>query len=413
MALTDAKVRAAKPGKKPYKLPDGEGLFLFVTPAGAKSWRFKYRLAGKEKLLVIGPYPAVSLVEARRRRKAAKERIDEGGDPAIEKQKAKLAARTAAELTFEVVAREWHANTKDNWDAKYADLILRRLVDNVFPSIGHLPVADIEPAQVLAALKKVEARGVLETTRRVKQYCSNIFCFGIASGYCQNDPTAPVKRALKPPRRPVHRKRLPRDQIGEFLVKLPTYDGDIITRFAIEFTMLTVARTREIIPADWRELEELDDPTKALWRIPAERMKMKEEHLVPLSRQAIRVLMQLPSANERKGKLFPGSGRDGLISNNTMLFGLYRLGYHSRATMHGFRGMFSTEANEHDFEEDWIERQLAHDERNEVRSAYNAAQYLPQRRRMMQWWADYLDELKAKEEARIAAEAAQSTAAIA
>lgn len=167
--------------------------------------------------------------------------------------------------------------------------------------------------------------------------------------------------------------------------------------------MLTATRTREIIPADWRELEDLDTPGKALWRIPPARMKMNEEHLAPLSRQAVDVLMQLPSADERKGKLFPGhTKKTGLISNNTMLYGLYRLGYHSRATMHGFRAVFSTEANEHDFEEDWIERQLAHDERDESRASYNAAQYLPQRRRLMQWWADYLDALKAQEETRLA-----------
>lgn len=410
MALTDAKVRAAKPGKKPYKMSDGEGLYLFVTSAGGKSWRFKYRMAGKEKLLVIGAYPTVSLADARSRRKAAKEQIDQGDDPAIEKQKAKIDARTAGELTFKVVALEWHANERGKWDEKYAALILTRLEDHLFPSIGHLPVASIEPAQVLAGLKKIEAKGILETTRRVKQYCSNIFCYGIASGYCQNDPTAPVKRALKPPGRTQHRKRLPRNKMGEFLIRLAKYDseydGDLITRFAIHFTVLTATRTQEIIPADWREFENLDTPGKALWRIPAERMKMNEEHLVPLSRQAVDVLTQLPSANEQTGKLFPGrTKKTGLISNNTMLFGLYRLGYHSRATMHGFRAVFSTEANEHDFEDDWIERQLAHDERDEVRATYNAAQYLPQRRRLMQWWADYLDELKANEEARIAAKA--------
>lgn len=409
MTLTDARIRAAKPAAKPYKVPAGDGLYLLVTPAGAKVWRLKYRFAAKEKLLVIGRFPELGLAAARKKRNSAREQISEGIDPAAEKQKAKRAVRSAAETTFEFVAREWHENEKGNWDEKYAGLILRRLEDNIFPRLGARPITEIDSAEVLAALKKVEARGVLETTRRVKQYCSNIFCYGIAAGYCQTDPTAPVKRALKPPPRPKHRKKLPREEVGEFLLKLPSYEGDLVTRIAIHFTLLTAARTREVIGASWGEFEDLDKPAQALWRIPAERMKMGTEHLVPLSRQAVAVLSELPHAEERKGFVFPGPGQTGVISNNTMLYGLYRLGYHSRTTMHGFRRLFSTEANEHDFDDDWIERQLAHDDRDEVRSAYNAAQYLPQRRRMMQWWADYLDELAAKE--RIRSESRKTAAA--
>jgi integrase len=397
MPLTDAKIRAAKPEAKPYKLADGEGLFLYISPAGGKSWRMKFRTAGKEKLLVLGSYPALGLQDARRQRRAAKERIDEGGDPAADKQAVRQATRQKAETTFRAVAGAWHENERGKWDAKYADLIWRRLEDNIFPAIGSAPIDEITPPEMLAALKRVEARGVLETTRRVKQYCSNIFCFAIATGLCHNDPTAPVKRALRPPPRVQHRKRLPRELLGEFLVKLDAYDGDFITRIAIHFTVLTAVRTREIIPAEWNELEQLDDPDKALWRIPSSRMKMKTEHLVPLSRQSVALLQRLPSADTRCGKLFPGSSKGGLLSNNTMLYGLYRLGHHSRATMHGFRAVFSTEANEHDFAADWIERQLAHDERDEVRGAYNAAQYLPQRRRLLQWWADRLDALKAEQ----------------
>ena len=193
---------------------------------------------------------------------------------------------------------------------------------------------------------------------------------------------------------------LARHEVGAFLLALHTYDGDVVTRLAIHTALLTATRTQEIISAQWPEFEHLDQPDKALWRIPAARMKMGEEHLVPLSRQAIHVLLDLPSANLRKGYVFPGGGKSGFMSNNTMLFGLYRLGYRSRTTTHGFRRLFSTEANEHDFEEDWIERQLAHDERDDVRGAYNAAQYLPQRRRLMQWWADHLDQLRAEELAR-------------
>jgi hypothetical protein len=186
MPLTDAKIRAAKPEAKPYKLADGEGLFLYISPAGGKSWRMKFRTAGKEKLLVLGSYPALGLQDARRQRRAAKERIDEGGDPAADKQAVRQATRQKAETTFRAVAGAWHENERGKWDAKYADLIWRRLEDNIFPAIGSVPIDEITPPEMLAALKRVEARGVLETTRRVKQYCSNIFCFAIATGLCHN-----------------------------------------------------------------------------------------------------------------------------------------------------------------------------------------------------------------------------------
>ncbi len=401
MSISDSRVRAAKPRAKNYKIYDTQGLFLLVTPAGGRLWRFRYRYAGKEKLLAVGAYPIVGVAAARQRRNAALQALDAGQDPSAEKAERKRAVRDAASNTFELVARQWHDAQKHRWTPAYGRQVMVRLEADVFPDLGRRPIAEIEPKEVLTTLKAVEARGVLETTRRLKQYCSSIFRFGIASDYCRHDPATHLKGALKAPRRPVHHLALPRDAIGEFLIRLPTYDGDAQTRIAIHLALLTVVRTKELRAAEWPEFERLDEPAHALWRIPAARMKMREEHLVPLSRQAVAALMELPGSSERKGVLFPSGAKDGVMSNNTMLFGLYRLGYQGRTTTHGFRRVFSTEANENEFDENWIERQLAHDERDEVRGAYNAAQYLPQRRKLLQWWADHLDQLRAKEQARL------------
>ena len=259
--------------------------------------------------------------------------------------------------------------------------------------------ADIKPKDMLATLKKVEQRGVLETTRRLKQYCSSIFRYAIVSEYCENDPAAPLRGALKAPPRPKHHKALGRAEIGDFLIQLTNYDGEPETRIAIYLALLMVPRTTELRAAEWAEFEQWDQNEEAaLWRVPAERMKMNDPHLVPLSRQACAALRDLHKRTGGQKYLFPSRSREGFMCNNTMLYGLYRLGFRGRTTTHGFRRTFSTEANEHGWKEDWVERQLAHDERDRVRAAYNAAQYLPQRRDMLQWWADYLDGLRAAEE---------------
>lgn len=394
MALTDAKVRSAKPAQKPYKLFDTGGLFLLVWTSGSKLWRFRFRYNGKEKLMALGEYPRISLIEARKKRDKALGALDEGKDPSEDKRRAKAAQKDASVITFEKVAREWHETRKHEWTPAYADQIRLRLEADIFTQVGSRPIAEIDPQEMLAALRKVEERGVLETTRRLKQYSSAIFRYGIAAGHCRHDPASPLKGALKAPPKPVHHKSLARHEVGEFLHRLDVYDGEPETRLAISLAMLTVVRTTELRAALWAEFENRDDPAKALWRIPAERMKMDTTHLVPLSRQALAALSELNKLTGRSRYLFPNNGVEGFMSNNTMLYALYRMGYHGRTTTHGFRSLFSTEANEHGFDENWIERQLAHDERNKVRAAYNAAQYLPQRRDMLQWWADRMDELK-------------------
>lgn len=396
MPLTEPQVRNARPKERPYKLYDSDGLFLMVTPSGGKLWRFRFTRHGKEQLLAFGSYPTIGLSAARKKRNAAREKLMDGGDPGEERRKARAAVKADTRPTFKAAALEWHALRRHEWTLAYATQIMNRLEADVFPDLGSRPIADIQPAEMLKTLKRVEARGVLETNRRLKQYCSAIFRYGVASQYCVHDPAAPLRGALKAPARPKHHKALSRDQAGEFLIRLAAYDGEPETRIAIHLALLMAPRTTELRAARWAEFENWNDmDAPALWRVPAERMKMKEAHFVPISRQARALLVELHKRTGRTDYLFPGRNGQEVMSNNTMLFGLYRMGYHGRTTTHGFRRLFSTEANEHGWNDDWIERQLAHDERNRVRAAYNAAQYLTHRREMMQWWADHLDALRA------------------
>lgn len=395
MSLTEAQVRTAKASERAYKLYDADGLFLLVKPTGRKVWRYRFVRHGKEKLLTLGRYPALGLATARKLRNEALVKLDNGVDPAEEKQEKKAAVREKQGRLFKEVALEWHEVRKHEWTDKYAAQILTRLEADVFPYIGALPIRDIAPAKMLETLKRVEARGVLVTNRRLKQYCSNIFRFGIAGSYCDADPAAPLKGALKSPPRPKRHKALKSSDVPDFFARLGEYDGDVQTRIGINLALLMAPRTTELRAAKWTEFEAWRENSKlALWRIPAERMKMSEEHLVPISEQARQLLLELHRHTGNSEYLFPSDTVEGFMSNNTMLFGLYRMGFHSRATTHGFRSLFSTEANEHGWNSDWVERQLAHDERDQVRGAYNAAQYMPQRRKLMQWWADHLDALK-------------------
>ncbi|MBP6690647.1 MAG: integrase arm-type DNA-binding domain-containing protein [Hyphomonadaceae bacterium] len=407
MPLTEPQVRSAKPASKPFKLYDSEGLFLFVTPSGGKLWRYRFKFDDKEKVLALGAYPKLGLAAARKKRNTAIEAVQAGVDPTAERREAKAARAQAKRHTFKAVALEWHDLHLHEWTPSYAKQIMNRLEADVFPKIGGAEIADIKPAKMLEVLKAVEARGVLETNRRLKQYCSAIFRFGIASQYCEHDAAAPLKGALKPPPRPKHHKALARSQVGDFLIRLAAYDGEPETRIGINLALLMAPRTTELRASLWTEIENLEsDKEDGLWRVPVERMKMSQPHLVPLARQTRALLLELKKLTGKSRYLFPSDTAEGFMSNNTMLFALYRLGFHGRTTTHGFRRLFSTEANEHGWNEDWVERQLAHDERNRSRAAYNAAQYLPQRREMMQWWADHLDALRDAEVARRASQLA-------
>jgi len=390
--LSDAKARNAKPGPKPYKISDGEGLFLLVTPAGGKYWRLKYFSGGKEKLLALGVYPEVTLADARDRRIQARKVLAGGNDPAEAKKHARRLAIIKSGNSFETVAREWFEKRKHEWAPSSANTMLARLERHLFPKLGRRPIADITPPEILEVLRVIEGRGTLETARRMMQSCGKIFMYAIATGRAERNPVPDLRGALKTPV-VTHYAFLKATELPSYLKKLDGYDGSLLTKLALRLLLLTFVRTSELRGAQWTEI----DRKKAEWRIPSERMKMKELHIVPLSRQAIAVLRELQMLTGDRQYIFPNQHNPrAYMSENTMLYALYRMGYHSRTTGHGFRSTASTILNEHGFRADVIERQLAHSERNTVRAAYNHAQYLPERREMMQWWSDYLDKIAAK-----------------
>jgi integrase len=386
MSLSDAKVRNAKPKTKPYKIADGDGLFLHVSPTGSKYWRLKYFFGGKEKLLALGVYPEITLADARDRRAQARKTLASGIDPANVKKEVKRLAILRSANAFETIAREWFDKRAHKWAPSSAATTLARLEQHILPKLGDRPIAEITAPEVLAMARVLEGRGVLETARRVMQICGQIFGYAIATGRADRNPVPDLRGALKASVTK-HYSFLKATELPEFLAKLDAYDGDVETKLALRLLLLTFVRTTELRAAEWTEI----DWKKAEWRIPAERMKMRELHVVPLSRQAIAVLQELQRRSGNRKYLFPNQhNSESFMSENTMLYALYRMGYHSRTTGHGFRSTASTILNEHGFRADVIERQLAHTERNTVRAAYNHAQYLSERRQMMQWWADYL-----------------------
>lgn len=367
-------------------MADGGGLFLLVQPNGCKWWRYKYRFAGKEKLLALGAYPEVSLADARERHDQARKVLAAGRDPGEAKKAAKRQAIIRHENNFEAIAREWHGKRSHTWTEKYALSSLRRLQADVFSKIGERPIAEITTAEMLDVLRLIERRGAHDLAHRVQQLCGQIFTYAIVTGRAERNPVNDLRGALTPVVKK-HNAYLRADQLPEFLKKMADYDNPQ-TRLAMKFLLLTFVRTGELRGALWSEF----DIKKAEWRIPAERMKMRDPHIVPLSKQALAVLEELKPISGHWEYVFPNQHKPrGQMSENTILYALYRMGYHSKLTGHGFRGTASTILNEHGFAPDVIERQLAHAERNGVRKAYNHAQYLPERRKMMQWWADYLD----------------------
>jgi integrase len=338
----------------------------------------------------LGVYPEINLADARERRAQARKALAAGNDPAEVKKNAKRLQVLKSDNAFEVVAREWYANRKHEWASITAEVVLARLERHLLPKLGYRPVADITAPEVLTVLRAVEDRGTLDTARRVMNICGQIFMYAIATGRAERNPVPDLRGAMKTPV-VTHYSYLKASDLPEFLKKLDTYDGSLQTKLALNLLLLTFVRTNELRGAQWTEI----DWDKAEWRIPAERMKMKELHIVPLSTEAIAVLRELQKLSGNRQYVFPNQQNPAkFMSENTMLYALYRMGYHSRTTGHGFRSTASTILNEHDFRADVIERQLAHTERNTVRAAYNHAQYLLERRKMMQWWADYLVKLK-------------------
>lgn len=387
--LSDVVCRNTKPGQKPFKLTDSAGLYLYVSPTGGKLWRCDYRLDGKRRTASFGAYPIISLADARKARDDLKRQLAGQLDPAQVARTSKRARVLLASNTFERIAREWFAMKLAGWTPSYSDRLMSRLEADVFPPLGRRAITDIEPPDVLEVIRKVEGRGAIELAKREMQVVGQVFRFAIATGRAKRDPTRDLVGALKSPGRQKHHRAMTREDLPGFLQALKVYDGDPKTRLALELIILTFVRTTELRAAKWSEFEGLDGP-EPLWRIPAERMKMRFEHLVPLAPEAVAALQELRPLCGRSPYLFPSPSKEGFMSNNTMLYAMYRMGYHGRATVHGFRGMASTWLNEQGYASDWIERQLAHDERDEVRGAYNSAQYLAGRRTMMGAWAAFV-----------------------
>jgi integrase len=393
MALTDTAIRKAKPATKARKLFDERGMYLLVTTDGAKWWRFKYRLHGKEKLLSLGVYPDVGLKQARERRDEARRLVAAGVDPSAERQAAKaslIAGERRARDSFEAVAREWFQKFSSNWVPTHADTVIRRLEANLFPSLGSRPIAEITPVELLEVLRLVEARGAVSTAHRIKQICGQVFRYAIATGRAPRDPSSDLRGALIPERERHFGALTNPADVAALVRAIDGYRGSFVVNCALRFTALTFARPGEVRKAEWNEID-LDE---ALWRIPAARMKMRREHLVPLLRDLLRELRPLTGSGRY---VFP-NGRTGSrpMSENAIVAALRYLGYErGQMTAHGFRTMASTLLNEQGWPADAIERQLAHAENDEVRGAYNRAEYLDERRLMMQAWADYLDKLMA------------------
>jgi len=390
MPLTNTRVSTSKPLKKPYKLADSGGMYLLVTPTGSKYWRLKYRLHGKEKTFALGVYPDVSLKQAREDRDAAKKIIKGGNDPIAKRRAEKQQQKIDGENTFESIAKEWLEQQKGSWTSRHADDVIGSLEKDIFPEFGYKPIRDVQPLEILTAVRKIEKRGALDIASRVLQRVRSVFRYAVQTERITINPATELTGVLKT-RKVKHQPALKAEDLPEFLNKLEHYNGEPITQYALKFLLLTFVRPGELRFAKWSEIN-IDDE---LWRIPAERMKMRSEHLVPLSKQALAVLKDLKSLTGHRELLFPSrNGQGKPMSENTMTYALYRLGYHSRAVPHGFRSTASTILNEQGWRSDIIERQLAHKERNEVRAAYHRSEYLPDRKKMMQHWADYLADLE-------------------
>lgn len=388
--LNDLKLKKAKcpTGQSVLKLHDGEGLYLWVFPNGSKYWRLRYWIEGKEKLSALGVYPHVTLIQARSRRDKMQSQLADGLDPSVERKAEKHARMMASEGSFEVVAKEWYGKHVHQWSASHTRDVQRRLEANIFPALGKRLIAEMEAPELLAALRKIESRGSYDLAHRLLQVCGQVFRYGIATGRCSRDLSKDLYGALTPHKKKNQAAVRP-EELPALMQAIAGYDrlGSSQVRLALQLLALTFVRTGELIGASWDEFN-LDEK---IWIIPAERMKMRTEHIVPLAAQTLARLEELKRLSSHSPFLLPGRNAAKTMSNGAMLMALKRMGYAGKMTGHGFRAVASTILNEQGFNADVIERQLAHCERNAIRGAYNRAEYLKERKRMMQWWGDYLD----------------------
>jgi len=397
--LTDAQIRKAKAADKPFKLTDGGGLHLYVTPAGGKLWRLRYEFERKEKLLSIGPYPSVGVADAREAATNAKRLLREGKDPAVEKRLRRLEVVTDGGTTFEAIAREWHGMNKGHWVEQHAYDVLHSLERDVFPDLGAAPIKSITAANVLSVLRTIENRPAIETARRIRQRISAVFIYAIASGRAENDPAAAVQKAM----RPVKKGRQPAitdlEQAREILRRADATPASPMTKLALRLLALTSLRPGTLITTPWAELNELD-PETPIWQVPSARMKLRlqykddeaRDHLVPLATQAVEVLRALRKLAGRTPYLFPNQRHAHRpASENAIGYLLNRAGYHHRHVPHGWRATFSTVMNErYKHDRHIIDLMLAHVPKDSVEGAYNRAEHLERRIELAQAWADLI-----------------------
>lgn len=385
--LTDSAIKAAKAQDKPYKLADGQGLYLEVMPGGSKLWRLKYRYADREKRLALGAYPTVPLQQARQRRAEARELLALGVDPGAEKKAAKQAQR-ADGVTFETLAREWYAYNAPRWAESTAYKAKLYLENDLIPGIGARPVKAITRPELVELVRKVEARGTLNAAGKIRQWLHQIFRYGLASGVVESNPATDLDVVAAPAKAARHHPHVVFSELPELLGRIESTNLNTLTRCAIRLLLLTAVRPGELRQAPWSEFD-LDNAT---WTIPKQRMKARRPHVVPLPRQAVAILRQLREITGDYPLVFAGQQNpDRPMSENTINKALRLMGYEGRQTGHGFRHLLSTELNGRGYNRDWIERQLAHGDADEIRDTYNHATYLEQRREMMQAWADSLD----------------------
>jgi integrase len=394
--LTDTAIRKAKPGDKPYKLADGGGLHVYITPAGSKLWRYRYEIGGKEKLLSIGPYPDVGVTEARTARDTARATLREGRDPAVTKKLQKLAHVTSGANTFEVIAREWHTLQLSHWVERHATDVITSLEKEVFPTLGNVPITDITAQTVIALLRTVEKRGAKETARRIRQRMSAVFVYAISTGRAENDPAATVQKAMAP----LIKGRQPAitdlSEARQMLVKAESEVAHPVTKLALRILALTAVRPGTLITTPWTEWQATED----IWCVPAARMKLRlhhkdddaHDHLVPLSRQALEAIEALRRLTGRGPLAFPNTRHAHRpMSENAIGYLLNRAGYHHRHVPHGFRSTFSSVMNErYKADRPVIDLMLAHKPKEKVEAAYNRALHLDRRKELAQIWADLI-----------------------
>jgi integrase len=389
MALTDTEIRKAKPQSKPYKLSDGAGLYVWVTPSSGRRWRASYRHDGKQKTATYGGYPEVSLALARERHRDARKLLAQGIDPMEQRKAVKSARNAASGNSFASITALWLEHWSEAKSARHVDSVRRRMAADILPALGSRPIGAIEAPEVVAMTKAIEQRGAHDIAKRALQMTGQVFRYAIAHGYAKRNPAVEIRPSdiLKSVRK-ANYARIDAKELPDLLKKIEVYQGTHITRLAIKLLALTFVRTSELIEAKWSEF----DLEASRWDIPADRMKMRTPHVVPLAGQTLECLEMLRPLSGGSDWLFPGDrDRSKPMSNNTILKGLERMGYKGKMTGHGFRGLASTILHEQGYPHDHIELQLAHAPRNAVSAAYNHALYLEPRAKMMSDWADYLE----------------------